>query len=81
MIDSGEVKTQTELAQKLGVSKVHVCRVLSLLKLDAELIKAIEKLGDPISTMIVTERMLREYLKHPEWHHEYIQKWICSCLK
>ena len=34
MIDSGEVKNQADLAKKLSISKVRVCRVLSLLKLN-----------------------------------------------
>jgi hypothetical protein len=44
MITSGEVKNQTDLAQKLGIFKVHVCRILSLLKLNDELIEAVEKM-------------------------------------
>jgi len=66
MINSGEVKSQTDLAQKLGISKVHVCRVLSLLKLDNELLNAVEKIGNPMPTRVVTERMLRACLKSPE---------------
>ena len=62
LIDSGEVKNQTDLALKLGVSKVRVCNVLSLLKLNDELVEAIEKVGDPMPSRIVTERMLRECL-------------------
>jgi len=38
MIISGEVKNQSDLAQKLGISEVHVYCVLSLLKLNDELI-------------------------------------------
>jgi biotin operon repressor len=45
MIDTGEVKNQSDLARKLGVSRARVCQVLSLLKLDAESIEAIENLG------------------------------------
>ena len=66
MINSGEVKSQTDLAQKLCISKVHVCRVLSLLKLDNELLNAVEKIGNPMPTRVVTERMLRACLKSPE---------------
>jgi hypothetical protein len=66
MIDSGEVKDQTELALKLGISKVHASRVLSPLKLNADLIDAIEKIGNPLPTRIVTERMLRECLNSQE---------------
>jgi DNA-binding transcriptional regulator LsrR (DeoR family) len=75
------MKNQSDLARKLGVSRVRVSQVLSLLKSDVKIIEAIEKLGDPMPTRIITERMLREYQKHPELYHEYIQKRICSCLK
>jgi len=66
LIDSGEAENQTDLALKLGVSKVHVSRVLSLLKLNDELIDAVEKIGNPMPTRTVTERMLRECLNSPE---------------
>ena len=76
IIDSGEVKNHSDLALKLGISKLHVCRVLSLLKLNDDLIEAVEKMGDPMPTRIVTERMLQECLKSPEMY-----KSILSCLK
>ena len=66
LIDSGEVKNQTDLALKLGVSKVRVCNVLSLLKLNGELVEAVEKIGDPMPSRIVSIRMLRECLKSPD---------------
>jgi hypothetical protein len=66
MIDSGEVKNQTDLAQKLGVSKVRVCHVLSLLKLNDELIEAVEKIGNPMPSQVVSIRMLRGCLNSPE---------------
>ena len=66
IIETGEVKNQSDLARKLGVSRVRICQVLSLLKLDDELVKAIEKLDDPMQSKIVTERMLRECLNSPE---------------
>ena len=66
MIDSGVAKDQSDLAQKLSISKVRVCQVLSLLKLNTDLIDAIEKIGNPMPTRIVTERILRECLKSPE---------------
>jgi hypothetical protein len=75
MMDSGEVRNQTDLAIKLGVSKVHVSRVISLLKLNSDLLDAVEKLGNPMPTRIVTERMLRECLKSPEMY-----KSLLSCL-
>jgi len=66
MIDSGEVKNQSDLAQKLGLLKVRMYQVLSLLTLNNDLIDTIEKIGNPIPARIVTERMLRECLNSPE---------------
>ena len=62
MIDIGEAKNQSDLARKLGVSRVRICQVLNLLKLDDELIRTIEKLGAPMPSRIVTDRMLRNCL-------------------
>ena len=62
------MKNQTDLAQKLGISKVHVCRVLGLLKLNTDLIDAVEKIGNPMPVRIVTERMLRQCLKSQEMY-------------
>ena len=66
MIDTGEVTNQSDLARKLGVSRVRVCQILSLLKLDVKTIKAIERLGDPMIHAIITEKMLRSCLNNPE---------------
>jgi len=66
MIDTGEVKNQADLARKLGVSRVRISQVLSLLKLYSELIKAVERFGDPMPSRIVTDRMLRDCLISPE---------------
>ena len=74
MMDSGEVKNQTDLARKLGISKVHVCRVLSLLKLDTYLIDAVEKLGNPLPTCIVTERILRACLNSSEMYKALLSR-------
>jgi hypothetical protein len=74
MIDSGEVKNQTDLALKLGVSKVHVCRALSLLQLNDELVDAVEKIGDPVPSRIVTERMLRECLNSSEMYRALVSR-------
>jgi DNA-binding transcriptional regulator LsrR (DeoR family) len=35
MIDNGQVKNQSGLARKLGISRVRVHQILSLLKLDS----------------------------------------------
>ncbi len=38
MIDNGQVKNQSDLARKLGISKARVTQILSLLKLDSLII-------------------------------------------
>ncbi len=76
MIDTGEVKNQSDLARKLSISRVRVSQVLRLLKLNVKIIEAVEKLGDPMPSRITTERMMREYLRHPELYYEYVLKRI-----
>jgi hypothetical protein len=74
MMNSGEVKNQSDLAHKLGISKVRVCTVLSLLKLNTDLIDAVERIGNPMPTRIVTERMLRECLNSPELYESVLSR-------
>ena len=62
MIDSGLLKNQSDLARKLGISRVRVHQILSLLKLDSLIVQELEKLGDPLKSTIITERMLRPYV-------------------
>jgi len=62
MIDSGQVKNQSCLARKLGISRVRICQILSLLKLNPLVVQELEKLGDPLKAKIITERMLRPYV-------------------
>jgi len=62
MIDNGQVKNQSGLARKLGISKVRICQILSLLKLDSLVVQELEKLGDPLKSKIITERMLRPHV-------------------
>jgi len=62
MIDNGQVKNQSGLARKLGISKVRIHQILSLLKLDPLILQELEKLGDPLEAKIITERMLRPYV-------------------
>ncbi len=61
MIDNGQVKNQSGLAQKLGISRARVTQILSLLKFDSSIIQELEKLGDPLKSKLITERMLRPY--------------------
>jgi len=62
MIDNGQVKNQSDLARKLGISKVRIHQILNLLKLDSLLVQELEKLGDSLESKIITEWMLRPYV-------------------
>ena len=62
MIDNDQVKNQSDLARKLEVSRVRIHQILGLLKLDSLIIQELEKLGDPLKSRIITERMLRPYV-------------------
>ncbi len=61
MIDSGETKNQSELAKLKGISRARVTQILNLLKLDSLIIQELEKLGDPLKSRIITERILRPH--------------------
>ena len=77
MIDDGQVKNQSDLARKLGISRVRIHQILSLLKLDSLIIQELEKFGDPPKAKIITERMLRPYVHKS--HQE--QKGLLNILK
>ena len=62
MIDNGQVKNQAYLARKLGISRIRIHQILSLLTLDSLIIQELEKLCDPLKLNIVTARMLRIYV-------------------
>ena len=62
MIDNRQVKNQSGLAGKLGISRVRFCQILGLLKLDSLIIQELEKLGDPLKSKFITERTLRPYV-------------------
>jgi ParB-like chromosome segregation protein Spo0J len=59
-LDSGEVRSQADLARKLGVSRAKVTQMLNLLKLDADIqgfIAELEKNDERLP--FLTERKLR----------------------
>jgi DNA-binding transcriptional regulator LsrR (DeoR family) len=62
MIDNGQVKNQSNLARKLGISRVRIHQILNLLKFDSLIIQELEKFGDPVKSKIITERMLQPYI-------------------
>ena len=68
MIKTSEVKNQSGLAEKLGISRARVSQVLNILKLDEKLISIIEQLGDPMQGKIVSICMLSKYMKNPKQH-------------
>jgi len=47
MIDSAEVKHQSELARLKGISRARVTQILNLLKLNPIILQELEKPGDP----------------------------------
>jgi DNA-binding Xre family transcriptional regulator len=62
MIDNGQAKNQSDLAQKLGISRARVTQILRLSKLNSLIVQELEKLGDPLESKIITERMLRPFV-------------------
>ena len=62
MIDNGQVRNQSELARKFGISRVRIHQILSLLKLNPLVVQELEELGNPLKSKIITERMLRPYV-------------------
>jgi hypothetical protein len=77
MIDNGQAKNQSGLARKLGISRVRICQILNLLKLNPLIIQELEKLGDPLKSRIITERMLRPYVNKSQQE----QKVLLNILK
>jgi len=76
MIESGQAKNESDLARKIGVSRVRVCQYVRLLSLDASIVKALEQLGDPLKERVITERRLRPYLRKTPKEQKVIYKLI-----
>ena len=62
MIDNDQVKNQSGLARKLGVSRVRIHQISYCLKLDSLVVRKSEKFGNPLKSKIITERILRPYV-------------------
>ena len=77
MIESGQAKNESDLARKIGVSRVRVCQYVRLLSLDASVIEAIEQLGDPMPKRLITERQLRQMLKDPKEQENFLEE-LCA---
>jgi hypothetical protein len=63
MIETGQAKNESDLARKIGVSRVRVCHYVRLLSLNDSVIKALERLGDLMPKRYVPERKLRTCVK------------------
>jgi len=67
------VKNQSGLARKLGISRVRICQILNLLKLDSLIVQELEKFADSLQSKIITERVLRPYVnKSPQEQKELL---------
>jgi hypothetical protein len=64
-LSRGTLASRAALARELGVTRARVTQVLSLLDLAPEVARAVEDLGDPLASPVITERMLRPLLKLP----------------
>ena len=72
MIESGLAKNESDLARKVGISRVRIWQYTSLLELNPSLVKAVEALGDPMPKRLITERQLRQMLKDPKEQESFI---------
>ncbi len=62
MIDNGQVKNQSGLARKLGISRARITQILNLLRLDKNIIDNLEQIGDPTERKVISERELRKII-------------------
>lgn len=59
MLEQGEVKNQSELAQLVGISRAHVAQLLNLLKLPQRIVQELSAAKDHTKGAFFTERRLR----------------------
>ncbi len=70
-LDRGEVKSQAELARKLGVSRAKVTQMLNLLNLDEGIQEFMLGLDDTDAQLkVLTERRLRRVSKIIDSKHQ-----------
>ena len=69
MLRSGEYASQTELAWKIGVSRVRINQFLRLLKMPLEIQQSVIGMGDPLPSRKITERKLRALLSSRQPEH------------
>ena len=71
LLDEGVYSSKAELAGHLRISRARVTQILNLLKIDEEFQKYIFSLGDPLSSPIITERMIRYLINHPDEQRQF----------
>lgn len=64
-IAEGLFESAADLSRHVGVSRARVTQVLNLLRLAPDVLDSITDLGDPLSSPLVTERMLRNLIDLP----------------
>ena len=75
-LEQGEYTSQAELARHYGITPSRVNQILKILDLCPEVITELAKLGDPLSSPLVTEHSLRHLAnsssnKQRRWLHRF----------
>jgi len=81
IIDKGKVKNQDELAKTKGITRSRVTQIINLLKLDSLIIQELEKLGNPLKSKIITERILRPYVNKSQQEQKYFLNILKTLFK
>jgi len=81
MIDNGQVRNQSGLARKFGISRVRIHQILGLLKLDFLIIQELKNFGDPLKSKIITERLLRPYVNKSYQEQQDLLNFLKILLK
>ncbi len=61
-LDVGECPSPAALARHFKISRARVTQIMNVLRLAPEVIEMISSLGDPLTSPIITERILRPLL-------------------
>jgi hypothetical protein len=75
-LDSGEVRTQAEIASQEGLTRARVTQLLNLLKLPPDVQRAILSLPVGTPARVVTERKLRRITSLPPAQQRAAAQWL-----
>jgi hypothetical protein len=81
MLETGEAKSESDLARKMSISRVRFNHFIRLLKLEASIVQTIEKLGDPLASRMINKRMLQPYGRNLENKYSLIQIISTICIE